>query len=218
MASIPNDLAIFTFLVSKSNPITWQPFAFNNCAVINPIRPKPTTTTVSPNVGLTNLIPWSPIDPITVNVASSSVTLYGILTTKFLGTQTISAWGPFDDTLSPIENSWTPLPTAITLPTLQYPSGIGCPSLLNTAFIVGFNPSVLILLKTSFTLSGCCFAFWNKFDFPNSTSIRSVPNDTKLLVVCIKTWPGLTNGAGISSKIVWPLLISWMICFINWII
>ena len=42
-------------------------------------------------------------------------------------------------TLSPILNSETPLPIAITLPTLQYPNGSGLPSLLNTASSVGLT-------------------------------------------------------------------------------
>ena len=43
---------------------------------------------VSPKVGSNKRIPCKPIAPATVNVASSSVTLTGILVTKFLGTQT----------------------------------------------------------------------------------------------------------------------------------
>ena len=52
---------------------------------------KPITTIVSPKVGFNNLIPCKPIDPITVNVAASSLTLSGIFATKFFGTQTYSA-------------------------------------------------------------------------------------------------------------------------------
>ena len=70
-ASTPFSLANATFLSSKSNPITLHPFANNNSAVIKPINPNPTTTTVSPNVGFTSLIPCKPIAPITVNAASS---------------------------------------------------------------------------------------------------------------------------------------------------
>ena len=51
---------------------------------MRPIKPRPTTTIVSPNVGCNNLIPWRPMAPITVKAASSSVTLSGILATKFL--------------------------------------------------------------------------------------------------------------------------------------
>ena len=51
--------------------------------------------------------------------ASSSETLSGICTTKFLGTETNSACCPLEATLSPTLKLDTPLPTAITSPTLQ---------------------------------------------------------------------------------------------------
>ena len=44
----------------------------------------------------------------------------------------------------------------------------------------------------------------DRFALPNSTSIRSVPNDTKERDVLIKTYPALTCGTGTSSKIVSP--------------
>ena len=117
-----------------------------------------------------------------------------------------SACGPLDATLSPMVYPSTPSPTAITLPTLQYPNGNGWPSLLNTACSVGFSPSVLILSSTCFTLSGCWRAFWSILALPNSTSMRSVPRDTRLRVVLINTQPRFTLGAGTSSNTVSPVL------------
>ena len=137
-----------------------------------------------------------------MKAASSSVISSGTLATRFFGTQTNSAWFPFEATRSPTLNSATPFPTATTRPTLQYPKGKGCPSLLNTASSVGCKPSVFILSKTCFTLSGCCRALSIRFAFPNSTSIRSVPRDTNVRVVWIKTWPDFTWGTGTSSKMV----------------
>ena len=77
------------------------------------------TTMVSPNVGLQSLIPSNPIEPITVNVASSSLTLSGIFATRFPGTQTYSAWLPLDATRSPTRSPLIPFPMASTIPTLQ---------------------------------------------------------------------------------------------------
>ncbi len=96
--------------------------------------------------------------------------------------------------------------TPITSPALQYPKGRGSSSLLKTASRVGINPSVFILSKTCFTFSGCCLAFEIRLPFPNSTSIFSVPRLTRLQCVLISRWPLRTNGAGTSSKSVFPFL------------
>ena len=71
--------------------MTLHPFAFKSSAVIRPIKPNPTTTIVSPKVGFNKRIPCKPIAPITVNAASSSVTLSGIFAARFFGTHTNSA-------------------------------------------------------------------------------------------------------------------------------
>ena len=111
--------AMANFCSSKSTPTTRQPFTRRSSAVNKPINPKPTTTTVSPRVGLSNRTPCKPMEPITVKAAWSSVTLSGIFDTKFLGTQTTSACWPLEATRSPICRSIIPSPTATTSPTLQ---------------------------------------------------------------------------------------------------
>ena len=73
-------------------------------------------------------------------------------------------------------------------------------------------------LSTCFTLSGCCFAFCINPALPNSTSIRSVPNETNVRVVFISTVPGLACGAGTSSSIVLPFFKSCIICFIMYVL
>ena len=172
------------------------------------------TTIVSPNCGFNKRIPCRPIDPITVKAASSSEISSGTFATKFLGTQTYSAWFPLEATRSPTLNSVTPFPTATTRPTLQYPNGKGCPNLLKTASNVGCKPSVLILSNTCLTRSGCWRALSIRFAFPNSTNIRSVPKETSVRVVWINTYPFFTCGTGTSSRTVAPLFKSCIICFI----
>ncbi len=63
--------------------MTVQPLFLRISAVIKPIKPSPITTTVSPKVGFKRRTPCKPIEPITVNVASWSVTFSGIRATRF---------------------------------------------------------------------------------------------------------------------------------------
>ena len=82
------------------------------------------TTKCSPNSGLASRIPCSPTLASTVKAASSSVTLSGIFEQRFKGTDTISAWGPFDITLSPglkERSGFVTFPASLTIPELQYP-------------------------------------------------------------------------------------------------
>ena len=58
----------------------------------------------------------------------------------------------------------------------------------------------MILSSTILTLSGCCKAFDIMFDLPNSTSIRSVPIDTRECVVRISNFPFETMGTGTSAS------------------
>ena len=95
-----------------------------------------------------------PIAPTTVKTAASLLTSCGTLQARFFGTATYSACGPLLITLSPILKSFTPSPTAVTTPRLQYPKGIGSSNFLNTASKVGINPSLEILFNTCSTRSG----------------------------------------------------------------
>ena len=102
MPIMPFFFAISILFASRSMPITLHPFATSSSAVISPISPNPTTTMVSPSCGSQSRIPCSPIEPMTVKAASSSLTLSGMCATRFFGTHTNSACCPFDATLSPI--------------------------------------------------------------------------------------------------------------------
>ena len=55
----------------------------------------------------------------TVNEAASSLTPSGMRALRFFGTFTTSACGPLDTTRSPTANASAPLPTSVTMPTLQ---------------------------------------------------------------------------------------------------
>ena len=92
---------------------------FNNCAVINPIKPNPIITTVSPNCGFSKRIPCKPIDPVGKNnfFIRNDLPVFGY---QVLGTQTYSACCPLDAIRSPTLTSVTPFPTATTTPELQY--------------------------------------------------------------------------------------------------
>ena len=59
------------------------------------------------------------MDESTVKAASFFETFFGTFEQRFFGTQTISAWFPFDITTSPSLKPLTPAPTDITSPTLQ---------------------------------------------------------------------------------------------------
>src|SRR4051812_4399353 len=65
-------------------------------------------------------------------------------------------------------------------------------------------PSVRTLSSTIFTLSGCWRAFSSHPERPNSTSIRSVPVDSRLRVVRMSRWPRVGDGAGTSTTCVAP--------------
>ena len=91
IAMMPLLRAMLILLGSRSIPITRQPFASKSSAVMSPISPRPTTTMVSPRVGLQRRMPCRPMEPMTVKVACSSVTLSGMCATRFLGTHTYSA-------------------------------------------------------------------------------------------------------------------------------
>ena len=107
------------------------------------------------------------------------------------------------------------MPSSITTPALQYPSGIGSSSLLKTASTVGIRPSARILSKTCLTFYGRCRAFSIQPALPKSTSIRSVPADTNVRDVRIRRCPRPTAGAGTSTISVAPVLRFWRICFMR---
>ena len=88
--SAPKDFARLHLAWSKSIASTLHPWALRSWTVKRPIKPNPVTTTVSPSVGETNLIPCKATDPKIVNDASSSETLSGIFAHKLKGTLTNS--------------------------------------------------------------------------------------------------------------------------------
>ena len=181
--SAPNCRARLKRFASKSTPSTRQPCARNICTVRSPISPKPVTTTHSPRVGFASRMPCRPIAASTVKAADSSETESGMRAQRFFGTQTISACLPLLATRSPNAKPSTPRPNSATSPTLQYPGASGWSSLLCTASTAATSPSARTLSRTMRTLSGCWRALSNQFALPNSTSIRSVPAETREAVV-----------------------------------
>jgi len=79
--------------------------------------------------------------------------------------------------------------------------------------MVGPRPSVRTLSRTIFTLSGCWRALSRRLALPKSTSILSVPAETKDLVVAISRVPGFDLGEGTSSRAVSPFPKFCSICF-----
>jgi len=79
--------------------------------------------------------------------------------------------------------------------------------------MVGPRPSVRTLSRTIFTLSGCWRALSRRLALPKSTSILSVPAETKDLVVAISRVPGFDLGEGTSSRAVSPFVVSVSISF-----
>ena len=80
--------------------------------------------------------------------------------------------------------------------------------------MVGPRPSVRILSRTIFTLSGCWRALSRRLALPKSTSMRSVPAEIRDLLVAISSDPGFDSGVGISSRTALPLPRFCKICFI----
>ena len=64
--------------------------------------------------------------------------------------------------------------------------------------LVSIIPSVEILLITSLTLFGCCFAYY-ELDLAKEISIPSVPDEINEHLVCIRTWFLLIFGVGTLS-------------------
>ena len=81
--------------------------------------------------------------------------------------------------------------------------------------MVAATPSVRALSSTMRTLSGCCRALSIHPALPNSTSMRSVPAETREVVVWMSSWPVFTWGQGMSNSSVEPVLRDWRICFIS---
>jgi len=96
---------------------------------------------------------------------------------------------------------------------VNYGLGNGWSSFDCTASIVENSPSVLILLNTCLTLSGCWRPLSIMFALPKSTSIRSVPAETKVRREAINTVPLLIFGQGTSTSCVSPFERRCRICF-----
>ena len=76
----------------------------------------------------------------------------------------------------------------------------GWSSLAKTFSRVGLRPSLLMRLSTWRTWSGRAMAFCRRFFLASSTTMRSVPADTRLLVVRTSTPPALQLVVGTSAS------------------
>ena len=78
------------FLLSKSKPQILNPLALQICTLSCPTKPRPTIRTEDPICWFACLIPCIAIVPNVEYTAFSSLTVFGIFTHKFFGTETTS--------------------------------------------------------------------------------------------------------------------------------
>ena len=208
---MPSEEASATRFGSISMPSTLHPAAAAIWTASNPSRPSPMTATFSPICGSASRKPCMAMAPSVVNAADSKSTFFGRGVSRLRGTTLYSAWTakppPAQATRWPTLKPCMSFPSAVIVPADEYPSAIGWSRRLNAACMVGTRPSCRALSITCLTRSGRERALPTRFFSANSTTMRSVPADTRLAAVLTNANPARGVGTGTSSTIAFPFFI-----------
>ena len=160
------------------------------------------THAVSPSCTSARRTPCIAIAPTVANAACSAGTPGGTGTQRFKGTQLISAcsaWSfPAHATIWPTDSSSTPVPTCVTTPLNEYPSGVYESSLLTARLYASAGPSCVAVSTILCSWSGRARAMPSSESFASPTFIISVPVEINEYRERTSTPPGLHTGGGTS--------------------